>query len=358
MKLLTVVGARPQFVKAASVSRPLRERATECLVHTGQHYDEALSASQFRDLGLPDPDHVLVLPRRFDTAGARVAHLIRALRTLIQDEAPDRVLIYGDTDSTLAGALAAQIAGVSLAHVEAGLRSGRLAMPEEGNRIVADHLSDLLLCPVPSAAETLRREGASGRIETPGDVMLDTFLAREAEFRTDDAATRLGVQAGNYVVATLHRPENVDLQARLTDILNGLAAAETTVLLPAHPRARAAMEGWQAARASRGGAGVRLIDPLPYGELMALVARAKGVLTDSGGLQKEAYFLGVPCATVRTETEWPETFLHGWNQLVAATSAEVERAVRGFAPGTGPADRAVFGGGCAARAIAELLVAG
>lgn len=354
MRVLTVVGARPQFVKAAAVSRVLRRDHDEVLVHTGQHHDDTLSGAQFRDLALPVPD--VELHAGSGPPGPRMTAMIRGLRMALRDASPDWVVVYGDTDSTVAGALAARLEGVRLAHVEAGLRSGRLSMPEEGNRIVADHIADLLLCPVPRAAATLRAEHARGRIETPGDVMLDVLVAAEPALRARDEAARLGVAHGGYVVATLHRPSNVDDLDRLRALFDGLAAVGAPVLFPCHPRTGVSLatlfpDGAPAA--------VRLLDPLPHGALLSLVATARAVVTDSGGLQKEAAFLGVPCVTVRTETEWPETTASGWNRLVPddvrTLSTALTAAVCGATAPAAPFDRAPFGGGSAAERVAAIL---
>ena len=315
MKVLTVVGARPQFIKAAPVSRGLRVGHTELLVHTGQHYDDAMSGAFFRDLELPRPD--LDLGVGSGPHGAMVGEMLRRLEPVLLAHEPDGVLVYGDTNSTLAGAVsAAKVAFADgrrpwLAHVEAGLRSFNREMPEERNRIVADHLADLLLAPTARAMRNLEHEGLADPAELVGDVMVDAWQW---------ASHRLaGIQPprphdGDYVLATLHRAENVDDPVRLRAWLAALAAP-TPVAMPIHPRTRAAMAQHRIAAPDN----VTITDPLGYLEMAAQVRGATLVATDSGGLQKEAYLAGVPCLTLRTETEWTETLEAGWNRLASPT---------------------------------------
>ena len=350
MRILTVVGARPQFVKAAPVSRALRERHEEVLLHTGQHYDDSMSDVFFRDLRIPSPD--IHLGVGSGDAGPRMAAMIRGVGDAIRRRAPDVVLVYGDTDSTFAGALAAHAAGTRIAHVEAGLRSGNLGAPEEINRICTDHMSDLLLAPTPSAADALRAERARGRIEVVGDVMLDACLSVAAAARALGVPAKLGLAPRAYYAATLHRAENTDDAGRLSAIVRTLGDLDLPVIFPCHPRTRHALTRLGFGR--RVG-GLHLIDPLSYPEMMGLLADARGLLTDSGGLQKEAYFLAVPCVTLRDETEWTETVASGWNRLAGADPALIRQAVAALkAPGEAP-DLALYGGGTAAGAVARLI---
>lgn len=315
MKVLTVVGARPQFVKAAPVSRALRPKHEEILVHTGQHYDEAMSASFFRDLEIPEPDVNLEVGSGLH--GAMTGEMIRRLEPVIAEHEPDGVIVYGDTNSTLAAAVVACKLAFGdgrrpwLAHVEAGLRSFNRAMPEERNRIVADHLSDLLLAPTRTAMEHLGREGLAERAELVGDVMVDAHGWAAA--RAEDHLPRAAREHPRYLLLTVHRAENVDHPERFGRILEGLTL-DLPVIFPVHPRTRAALE--------RGGHGlpanVLPIDPVGYLEMVALEARAVAIATDSGGVQKEAYLSGVPCVTLRSETEWVETVEAGWNRVVDA----------------------------------------
>jgi UDP-GlcNAc3NAcA epimerase len=313
MKVLSVVGARPQFVKAAPVSHLLRTEHSELLVHTGQHYDDAMSAAFFRDLQMPAPDVNLEVGS--GTHAAQTAAMLQRLEPVVLEHEPDGVLLYGDTNSTLAGAVVASKVAYSnglrpwIAHVEAGLRSHNLAMPEERNRIVADHLSDLLLAPSRTAMENLDHEGLADRAELAGDVMVDAFrwaTARVAAEPPKEARGRPG-----YVLATLHRAENVDEPSRLAAWLTALAI-DRPVILPLHPRTRSAL----AAAGLQLPGNVTSIDPVGYLEMVALELHATAIATDSGGVQKEAYLAGVPCITLRTETEWVETVAAGWNRVV------------------------------------------
>jgi UDP-N-acetylglucosamine 2-epimerase len=312
MRVLSVVGARPQFVKAAPVSRILRETHTELLVHTGQHYDDAMSAAFFRDLEMPAPDVNLEVGS--GRHGPQTAAMLLRLEPVILEQQPDGVLMYGDTNSTLAAAVVASKMAYGdgrrpwIAHVEAGLRSHNLAMPEERNRIVADHLSDLLLAPTRAAMEHLDREGLADRAELAGDVMVDAFRwAAGRAAQTPEAAR----QRPGYVLATLHRPENVDDPSRLAAWLEALAV-DRPVILPLHPRTRSTL----AAAGLESPANVTVIEPVGYLEMVALELNATAIATDSGGVQKEAYLAGVPCITLRSETEWVETVAAGWNRLV------------------------------------------
>ena len=351
MRVLTVIGNRPQFVKAAAVSRLLRAEHDELLVHTGQHHDDELSTIFVTELGIPRPERELGIHGGSNTE--QTARMLAALGPLVAEERPDVVLVYGDTNSTLAGGLAAAQARVPVAHVEAGMRSFDRAMPEELNRVLTDHLSDVLLCPSPTAVANLEREHVAGRIELVGDVMVDVALLFQPRARADDAPLReAGVTAGEYALATAHRAGNVDDPARLRALVDLLLALPLAVVLPLHPRTRARLEdaGWLGELEAA--AHVRLMPPLGYVAFTALVSRARAVLTDSGGVQKEAYLAGVPCVTMRDTTEWVETVDVGWNVLVDldadAALAALER--------TPPAERPeLYGDGHAgARVVAAL----
>jgi UDP-GlcNAc3NAcA epimerase len=344
MKLLSVVGNRPQFVKSGPLSVALRERGLdEVVVHTGQHYDRELSEVFFEELELAEPRY------RLNLHTADVERMQSPIAGVIRDERPDAVLVFGDTNSTLAGARAARETDVPLAHVEAGLRSGDLEMPEERNRIEVDRLAGLLLCPDERSRERLLREGVAGRAEVVGDVMADACftlapLARERS----SALERLGIVAGAYVLATIHREANVQPE-RLRRILAGLAAVVDPVILPAHPRTRAAIAEHGLAVAG----GIRLLEPLPYLDLAALASQARVIVTDSGGLQKEAYWYGVPCVTARPSTEWVDTVEAGANVLVDDDPARLAAAA---AAAHMPAERPpLYGDGRAAGRIADLV---
>jgi UDP-GlcNAc3NAcA epimerase len=346
MKILTVVGARPQFVKAAVVSGPMRKRHREILLHTGQHYDEAMSERFFRELDIPKPDYELGVGS--GTHGAQTAQMLVGIEDVILREQPDRMLIYGDTNSTLAGALAAAKLHLPLAHVEAGLRSFNRGMPEEINRVLADQVSDLLFCPSDVAAKNLAREGITRGVHVVGDVMAEA-IRRVTDGADDgtDVLARHGLSARRYLLATVHRAENTDNAERLGAIMRALTAVGETVVLPAHPRLRASLNRHGLALDNA----VRMIDPVGYFEMIALERHARAVLTDSGGVQKEAYWLGVPCITLRDETEWVETIDAGWNVLAGADTARiVDAAARLSPPASHPA---LYGDGTAVQAIVE-----
>src|SRR5215212_9067105 len=321
MRIVTVIGNRPQFVKAAAVSRPLRERHEELIVHTGQHYDDELSRIFFEELGVPAPARELHIGD--GSATSQTARMLAALEPELDELRPDMVLVYGDTNSTLAGALAAAQGTVPVGHVEAGMRSFDRAMPEELNRVLTDHASDLLLCSTETAVANLEREGVAGEVQLVGDAMADVTLAFApvAEERSSALAEN-GVAPGEYLLVTAHRAGNVDDPARLAR----LVALPGPVVFPLHPRTRARLE---AAGLMERLARLRLTPPLGYLDFLTLASGARAVLTDSGGVQKEAYLLGTPCVTMRDTTEWVETVETGWNVLVdldrAAALAALDR---------------------------------
>lgn len=360
MKILTVVGNRPQFVKAAAVSGHLRERATETLVHTGQHYDRELSDVFFEELGLPPSEHELGVGS--GTHAEQTGETMVRLEPLVEAERPDAVLVYGDTNATLAGALVAAKLVVPLAHVEAGMRSFDRRMPEEVNRVAADRLAGLLLCSTQVAVANLRDAGLGERARLVGDVMAD--LAQRfgplAE-RRSNALDRLGLERGAYLLATAHRAANVDdpaALARLVELLAGAAERFGPLLLPLHPRTAERLATTGLRPQLEGAPGVRLCEPLGYLDFACLTRGARAVLTDSGGLQKEAYLAGVPCVTLRERTEWVETVQSGWNRLVGldadlalAALTELDARRREDRP-----DPTLYGDGNAGhRVVAELL---
>jgi UDP-N-acetylglucosamine 2-epimerase (non-hydrolysing)/UDP-GlcNAc3NAcA epimerase len=315
VRVLTVIGNRPQFIKAAAVSRLLRAGHQEVLVHTGQHYDDELSTVFVQELGVPRPDVELGLGNGSNTE--QTARMLAALGPLLGQVDPDVVLVYGDTNSTLAGGLAAAQAGVAVAHVEAGMRSFDRRMPEELNRVLTDHLSALLLCPSQTAVDNLAAEGVVGRVDLVGDVMVDVALLVQPRVREDDGPLRAaGVTPGEYVLVTAHRAGNVDDPARLRALVELLLALPLPAVLPLHPRTRARLEAAELLEVLEGAEHVRLVPPLGYLAFTALLCRARAMLTDSGGVQKEAYLAGVPCITMRDTTEWVETVEVGWNALV------------------------------------------
>jgi UDP-N-acetylglucosamine 2-epimerase len=315
------------------VSGPLRAAHDELLVHTGQHYDDELSAIFVRELDVPRPDVELHLGGGTNTH--QTARMLGALGELLSDESPDAVLVYGDTNSTLAGALAAAQARLPVAHVEAGMRSFDRAMPEEINRVVTDHVSDLLLAPSQVAADHLARESVAGAVMVVGDVMVDVARVLAPRARADETALKqAGVAPGAYVLATAHRAGTVDDPRRLAQLVELLLAVERPVVLPLHPRTRARLDA--AGLLARLAAGVTLLAPLGYLAFTALLLRASAVLTDSGGVQKEAYLAGVPCVTLRDTTEWVETVAAGWNVLVDLDVGAALAALRRARPAQRP----------------------
>lgn len=353
MKVLSVVGARPQFIKAAPVSRVLRQRHQEFLLHTGQHYDYGLSAVFFEELGIPEPDVNLGIGS--GSHGQQTGRMLMAIEEVLLAEQPDRVLVYGDTNSTLAGALAAVKLGIPVAHVEAGLRSFNRQMPEEHNRVLTDHCADLLFCPTQTAVDLLAREGITQGVHLVGDVMVDALRHNAALARERSTIlARLGLRPRRYLLATVHRPYNTDVPENLRSIFAafGEICRQTgePLVLPVHPRTRQAL----AAQQLEPPAGVCLIEPVGYLDMLALEQSARLILTDSGGIQKEAYCFAVPCITLRPETEWVETVEAGWNVVVHADrGAIVWAATERTWPSEEPPP--VFGDGHAAERIVALL---
>src|SRR4051794_16132197 len=337
-RILSVIGARPEIIQAAPVSAALSAVADEILVHTGQHYDEAMSEAQILATRLPRPHHNLGIGSRgrdeqVDLRGER-------LKAVIARERPDAVLVRGDTNATLSGARAAVAAGIPLMHVEAGLRSWRQDMPEERNRVETDRLSDVLFAPTPGARRTLAREGVSGDVYVTGDPLCDML---------EGWRERVAPAPGRYMLATVHRNYNTDDPERLTAVLDCLARSHWPVVFPVHPRTRARIQEWALDIPSS----VSLVDPVPYTRMLELERGAQVIATDSGGVQREAYLWGVPCVTLREETEWIDTVEAGWNTVVGVDPHAFAAALRRPRPAEHPP---IFGDGHAAERIAELTV--
>ncbi len=351
MKILTVIGNRPQFIKAAAVSPRLRVAEDEVLVHTGQHFDDSLSSVFFSELGLPAPELELGIALGSNTS--QTARMLEALEPVVRDVVPDAVLVYGDTNSTLAGALAGAQAGVPVAHVEAGMRSFDRSMPEELNRVLVDHASSLLLCSSSVAVANLQREGVSGEIDVVGDVMVDVALNVQprARSRVDLLAAR-GLAPGEYLLATAHRAGNVDDPARLRLLVELLCEMPLTVLFAIHPRTRRRLDERDLLGRLESCGSVITAPPLGYLETAALLCNARAVLTDSGGLQKEAYLAGVPCVTLRAATEWTETVESGWNTLVDLDAPTAFAAVEREPP---PEHPPLYGDGHAGERVLAAL---
>lgn len=350
------MGARPQFIKAAPVSKALREAGhLEYLVHTGQHYDDDMSAVFFREMNIAEPDANLGIGS--GSHGWQTSQMLIGLERLITAENPEAVLVYGDTNSTLAGALAACKLGVPVAHVEAGLRSFNRAMPEEHNRVLTDHCADLLFCPTEAAVENLAREGITDGVHLTGDTMYDAVLQfAEVARRRSTILRRLDLEPCGYLLATVHRPYNTDVTENLRGVLRAFLGLNEQVIFPAHPRTRrkiAEIDGFD----DLGETNLTLIEPVGYFDMLVLEENAKMILTDSGGIQKEAYFFGVPCVTLRPETEWVETIDAGWNALAGCGGARLREAMDAVASEklSQLSRRSLFGNGRSAEEIVSVI---
>lgn len=346
MRVLSVVGARPQFVKAALLSREFRARGVdERLVHTGQHYDERMSDVFFSELELPTPHSHLNVGS--GSHATQTAHIMMRLEPIVCESEPDCVLVYGDTNSTIAGALVAAKLNVPLVHVEAGLRSFDRTMPEEVNRLVADRLSDLLLAPSESSAAQLRREGVEAPISVVGDLMVDlALLAAERLPARPAILDRFDLEKKRFAVATIHRAANTDNTAVFARLIAGLRKCGLPVVFPVHPRTRSLVEAFKVGA----GDGIITCEPLSYRDMLALQLHARVVLTDSGGMQKESITLGTPCVTLRDRTEWTETLQESWNVLAGSDPVAIAKA----AARPVPRERIFpFGAGDSARRIVD-----
>lgn len=373
MKLLSIIGARPQFVKAAMIADAVKRhnqaavstgrRIRHVLVHTGQHYEHRMSGVFFDELNLPKPDHHLGVGS--GSQGAQTGAMLRQIEKALLAEKPDMVMIYGDTNSTVAGALAAAKLHIQVVHLEAGLRSFNRRMPEEINRITSDHISDILFCPTSTAVENLRKEGITSNVFQTGDVMLDAVIAyRGKAERRKRLLQKLRVESKEYALATIHRAENTDSAERLGGLLDTLASLGHPVVLPMHPRVRDRLaknrELRWIAKVLKSGKTLRITGPVSYLDMLALEINARVVLTDSGGVQKEAFFAGVPCLTLREETEWIETQAEGWNRVVGTAPDNIRVAVESVWSGNAgrngdkPSWSGFGGGQAATRTIAAL----
>lgn len=358
MKIMTVVGARPQFVKAAAVSRILRNDNTEILVHTGQHYDKNMSQIFFEELQIPEPDFNLCIGSA--SHGKQTGEMLEKIEELILSQKPDAMLVYGDTNSTLAGALAASKLHVPVAHVEAGLRSFNKLMPEEQNRVLTDHISDILFCPTKTAVENLRREGIKDKVYNVGDVMCDAlnFYKSAAQKRFHDLSELHRIYGspspdltGGYYLATIHRAENTDGTQKLRKILAAFEALDLPVIFPVHPRTRTIIDEIIGSARYKN---ICFVEPVGYIFMIYLECNAKKIITDSGGLQKEAYMLKIPCVTIREQTEWVETMRGCWNVLAHPETADIlDKAVNVF-PDSKLWEN-YYGDGNAAREICKIL---
>lgn len=361
LKLVAVIGARPQFIKAAVVSRQISkynqsvsasDLISEFIIHTGQHYDANMSDIFFEQMGIPRPDKYLGIHQL--THGAMTGRMMEEIEKVLLAKKPDWLLVYGDTNSTLAGALAAVKLHIPVAHVEAGLRSFNREMPEEHNRVLTDHCADMLFCPTQTAVDNLKQEGLVEGVHWVGDTMFDAILqfagiaARRSTILAD-----LALQPKEYLLATVHRPYNTDVPENLRNILSAFVESGERVIFPVHPRTCNRMKGLDIPGLER--SGVRLIEPVGYLDMLLLEKNARIILTDSGGIQKEAFFFAVPCLTLRPETEWVETVQAGWNRVVGADKALILEGIHSFTePSEAPPQ--VFGSGQSAAQIVAKLV--
>jgi UDP-GlcNAc3NAcA epimerase len=350
MKIVSIVGARPEFIQATPISRALQARPDyqEILVHTGQHYDYRMSQTFFDELGIAPPDHNLEVGSGLH--GQQTAQILTRLEEVLLKAQPDLVIVRGDTNSTLAGALAASKLHIPVAHVEAGERSFDRRMPEEINRLVSDSIADLHFCASQSAVSRLAAEGLTGAVHWVGDVMLDAVLQNKPiARRVSDILSRLELQPGQYTLVTIHRAANTDDPVRFRQIMQALNTVQETVIFPAHPRTRKTILQLGLEFKPH----VHLIEPVGYFDMMMLEEHARLIATDSGGVQREAYFLSIPCITLRDETEWTETVVAGWNKLVGAEPEAILEAWLNFSP---PAEQPpIFGDGTAGQRIADIL---
>jgi UDP-N-acetylglucosamine 2-epimerase len=352
MKIVSIVGARPQFIKAVLVSRELRKGHEEVLVHTGQHYDIELSKIFFDELGIPKPNYNLEVGS--GTHAGQTGKMMISIEDTLVAEKPDLVLVYGDTNSTLAGALAAVKLHIPVAHVEAGPRLFDKSIPEEINRVLTDHVSSFLFAPTQTTVDNLRREGISNGVYLTGDVMLDSFLQfSEIANRSSKVLHELGLGKGEYLLATVHRARNTEVEENLKNIVAAFCGIDEKIVFPVHPRTVKYLRQYRLYSQLKNASNMILISPVGYLDSIVLTRNARKVLTDSGGLQKEAYFSRVPCITLDEATGWPETVEDGWNTLVTSSTEKIIEAIRHFEPRG--KQRKVFGDGKAVERIVEIL---
>jgi len=353
MKIATIVGARPQFIKMAPVSRELRRHFKEIVIHTGQHYDYEMNRIFFEQLNIPEPDYYLGIGS--GSHGYQTGEMLKKVEDVLVKETPDLVLVYGDTNSTLAGALAAVKLHIKVAHVEAGLRSFDKRMPEEINRVLTDHVSDYLFAPTETAVMNLCKEGIKDGVYLTGDVMYDALLynikiAKEKSRILDE----LGLRPKEYMLATVHRAENTDRRENLENIIQAFIESGELIVFPVHPRTQKYLKKYGLIDVVENAENVLMIQPVGYLDMLVLEENARKILTDSGGVQKEAYFLKVPCITLRERTEWVETVEDGWNVLVGANKEKIMNAIEEFEP-KGDTYMYRFGDGKASKKISRIL---
>ena len=348
-KIATIVGARPQFIKCAPVSHEIRKYFTEILIHTGQHYDKNMSQTFFEELNIPEPDYNLEIGS--GNHGYQTGKMLIKIEKVLLDVKPDLVLIYGDTNSTLAGALAAAKLHIPVAHVEAGLRSFNRKMPEEINRIIADKLSKYLFVPTQTADNNLAIEGHTEGVYNVGDVMYDSFLFNMQKAAKLDILDKLNIKPKKYILATIHRPQNTDDPGVLKELFSALQSLSELIIFPIHPRTRNLIKKFGITAKHEN---LKLIDPVSYLEMIQIEKNAKVIITDSGGVQKEAYFAGVPCIVLRGETEWVELVEHGWADLIGNDFKKIPTKLKSLGSFQSSSVR-IFGDGAASRKIVDIL---
>lgn len=348
MKIITVIGARPQFIKAAAVSNKLREKNQEILIHTGQHYDENMSKIFFEELAIPYPDYNLSVGS--GGHGKQTGDMLIKLEEIYEKERPDMILVYGDTNSTLAGALTASKMLIPVVHVEAGLRSFNKTMPEEQNRIITDHLSDLLFAPTETAVRNLKNEGILKNVYNVGDVMFDAVLHfGEVAKRKSEIIKALGIEKAEFILTTIHRAENTNDINRLKNIIEALNESGKIVILPLHPRTKKYMQDYGLTFNNN----IKVINPIGYLDMLSLERNCVKIVTDSGGVQKEAFFMHKPCVTMRDETEWVETVENDWNRIVGTDKEKILNAIINFEPRMPQKD--IFGDGKSSEKICDII---
>lgn len=352
MKIATIVGARPQFIKLAPLSQKLKKQNKGILIHTGQHYDYEMSKVFFDELEIPAPDYHLEVGS--GSHALMTGKMLIKIEEVLVKEKPDLVLIYGDTNSTLAGALAPAKLNIPIGHIEAGLRSFDRTMPEEINRIVSDHLSSLCFAPTQTAVNNLKREGIENGVYLTGDVMYDAALKGiEIAKKKSQILTQLGIKEKDYLLVTLHRQSNTDIFENLASIVDALVSLKEKIVFPIHPRTQKALANYGLLDKLKSDPHFKIIPPVGYFDFLLLEYHAKKILTDSGGVQKEAYFFKVPCLTLRENTEWVETVEDGWNILVGTNKELIQQAITEFNPNS--CQKNVFGDGRASEKIVEIL---
>lgn len=348
MKILTVIGARPQFIKAAAVSNVIRKEHKEILIHTGQHYDENMSKVFFDELGIPKPDYNLAVGS--GGHGFQTGSMLIKLEEIYVNEKPDLILVYGDTNSTLAGALCGSKLLIPVAHVEAGLRSFNKSMPEEQNRILTDHISKYLFVPTVSAEKNLKTEGITEGVYNIGDVMYDAILHfKKIAEKNSSIVDRLKLTKGDYILTTIHRAENTNNINRLKNIVEALNESGVNIVLPLHPRTKKYIQDYGLHFAGN----ITVIEPIGYLDMIALEMYSKKIVTDSGGVQKEAFFMQKPCVTMRDETEWIETVENGWNIIAGTDKQKILNGILNFVPTREQWN--IFGDGTAAKKIVDII---